>query len=240
VSHVPAEVVGPVPAGRVADAYDRMRRRILWALPTGLYLLGSTAGDRYNLMTVSWVTQASTEPKTVAVGVESSSVTHELVSRSGVFALTLLPRSERSVVRRFVKPVDDAEVDVERGSGTMRGQDILLAPNGAPVLAVAAGWIQCAVRHSVDIGSHTLFVGEVEDCGVGAPPPSPDSGAASPSPDSGAPPPSPDSGAPPPSPDSGAASPSPDSGAASPSPESGAALDGDLLRMEDTRMSYGG
>ena len=163
------EVVGPVPPGREADDYDRLRRKLLWALPTGLYVLGSRAGSRRNLMTISWVTQVSTDPKMVGAGIESTSVTHALVSDGGSFALSLLPRSQRAVVRRFVKPVEDSEFDEEAGSGTMNGEDVRLAPGGEPVLSVAAGWLWCALRDRLALGSHTLFVGEVADCGVGAP-----------------------------------------------------------------------
>ncbi|HXZ61842.1 MAG TPA: flavin reductase, partial [Acidimicrobiales bacterium] len=66
-------VIGPVPEGRDPQSYDRLRRRLLWALPTGLYVLGSRAGSNRNLMTISWVVQAATDPKMVAVGIESAS-----------------------------------------------------------------------------------------------------------------------------------------------------------------------
>ena len=65
---------GPGDGGR-AEEYDRLRRRVLWALPTGLFVVGSRAGDRRNLMTCNWVMQVATSPKLVAVAVESGSVT---------------------------------------------------------------------------------------------------------------------------------------------------------------------
>ena len=61
------------------------------------------------------------------------------------------------------------------------------AVTGSPVLTRAAAWLDCEVRHHVDLGSHVLFIGEV---------------VAVDGPDADAP--------------------------------------VDLLRMEDTRMSYGG
>ena len=38
-------------------AYDQHRRRVLWALPSGLYLVGSRQGDDVNLMTANLVVQ---------------------------------------------------------------------------------------------------------------------------------------------------------------------------------------
>ena len=50
-----------------ADELDRHRRRVLWALPTGLYLIGSRHGDEVNLMTANLVVQVCLEPKLVGV-----------------------------------------------------------------------------------------------------------------------------------------------------------------------------
>ena len=189
----PDRVIGPVPVGRDAADYDRMRRRLLWSLPTGLYVLGTRAGDRRNLMTISWVVQVAMRPKLLAVSVEDEAVTRALMSESGRFALTVLARAERAVVRRFVKPVQRVEIDAV-GVGTMQDEPVVATPSGLPVLQVAAGWFDCEVRHEVGLGSHVLFVGEVSDCGFGYPG----------------------------------------------DPDAPAGPPDELLRMEDTRMSYGG
>ena len=65
-----------MPAGRDRDTYDRLRRRVLWSMPSGLYVVGTRAGERRNLMTISWATQVAMEPKLVGIGVEAASVTH--------------------------------------------------------------------------------------------------------------------------------------------------------------------
>jgi flavin reductase (DIM6/NTAB) family NADH-FMN oxidoreductase RutF len=36
--------------------YDKLRRRVLWKMPSGLYVIGSRDGDRRNFMTANWVT----------------------------------------------------------------------------------------------------------------------------------------------------------------------------------------
>ncbi|HUI05256.1 MAG TPA: flavin reductase family protein [Acidimicrobiales bacterium] len=161
----PRAVVGPVPPGRDAPSYDRLRRRILWSMPSGLYVLGTRAGERRNLMTVSWVTQVATEPKLVAVAVERAAHSHGLLVEGGVFAVSLLPRSQRALVRLFAKPVLDAAVD-EDGVGTMHGEGVRAVATGAPVLDAASAYLDCEVRHTLELGSHTLFVGEVVACDV--------------------------------------------------------------------------
>jgi flavin reductase (DIM6/NTAB) family NADH-FMN oxidoreductase RutF len=165
-------VVGPVPGGRDPDAYDRLRRRILWAMPAGLYVVGSRGpegpdGVAHNLMTCNWCQQVSVRPKMVAVSIDREAVTAGLVRAGGAFSVNLIDREDRAIVRRYVKPVTDAAFDATGRVTSMAGQPTVQAATGAPILAGAAAWLDCEVRHEVPLGSHVLFVGEVVDAGVG-------------------------------------------------------------------------
>ena len=155
-----AQPVGPFPPGAEPDAYDRLRRRILWTMPSGLYVLGSRAGGRRNLMTISWALQVASDPKLLAVSVEAAAVTRALVGDGRVFALSILKREDRAVVRKFAKPLDD-----DGDPATLGGYAVHPATTGAPILDMAAAWLDCEVRHELDLGSHTLFLGEIVDCG---------------------------------------------------------------------------
>jgi flavin reductase (DIM6/NTAB) family NADH-FMN oxidoreductase RutF len=157
-------IVGPVPDGRDADDYDKLRRRVLWTMPYGLYVLGTRAGDRRNGMTLNWATQVSFDPKLIAVSVEKEAFTHELLLEGGVFALNLVDREDRAIVRKFTKPV---EVDLE--ARTMNGFAFHDGLSGAPVLDQAVAYVDCRVRQKVDLGAHTLFLGEVVDAGFQKP-----------------------------------------------------------------------
>ena len=175
--------IGPYPPGvdsdETRDEYDRMRRRVLWTLPYGLYIVGSRAGERRNGMTINWVSQVSFEPKLLAIGVEKAAFTHELITEGGVFALNTVAREDRAIVRKFTKPVE-----VE--GTTLNGFPFHDGVTGAPILDQAPAYLDCEVRQAVEVGNHTLFIGEVVDAGFQA------------------------------------------------------AEDTEVLRMEDTRMNYGG
>ncbi len=193
---------GPFPADRDHDEYDRQRRRVLWSLPTGLFVLGSRAGAERNMMTCNWVMQVATTPKLVAVAVEHGSVTRRLVEDGGGFAVSVLPRSARAVVRRFVKPADSVVLDPDGRAVTIQGEPVREVTGGFPCLTVARSWLACEVRHLLRwdgdppdaVASHVLFIGEVVDVGESGP----------------------------------------EGGDPAPADESG------VLRMEDTRMNYGG
>ncbi|HZQ27289.1 MAG TPA: flavin reductase family protein [Acidimicrobiales bacterium] len=153
--------VGPFPPGADPVEYDKLRRRVLWKMPSGLFVVGTRAGDRRNLMTLNWAGQVSSEPKLLAISVEKPAVTHELLVEGQLFALNIVDREDRAIVRKFTKPV----VVEGDGARTANGFPIHDAPTGAPVLDQAVAWVDCEVRHSFDLGSHTLFVGEVVACG---------------------------------------------------------------------------
>ena len=47
----------------------------------------------------------------------------------------------------------------------LNGRAVRAGTTGAPVFDEAIAWMDCEVRHSLDLGTHTLFVGEVVDRG---------------------------------------------------------------------------
>ncbi len=159
---VQSGIVGPVPEGRDAEEYDKLRRRVLWTMPAGLYVIGSRAGERRNAMTANWAAQVSSDPKLLAVSVEKPALTHELIGEGRVFSVNVLDREDRAIVRKFTKPV---EVDGQ----ALNGFPFHDGPTGAPILDQAVAWVDCRVHSSVDLGSHTLFLGEVVDAGFQKP-----------------------------------------------------------------------
>ena len=150
--------VPPFPEGADPDEYDRLRRRVLWKMPSGLYVVGSTdKGERRNGMTLNWTTQVSSDPKWLGVSVENEAVTHELIEAGGVFSLCIIDREDRAIIRKFTKPVD-----VDLAAHTMNDVPYFDGPaTGAPVLAQSVAYLECEVRHPVAVGDHTLFLGEI-------------------------------------------------------------------------------
>jgi flavin reductase (DIM6/NTAB) family NADH-FMN oxidoreductase RutF len=174
-------LVGPFPPGVDPEDYDKLRRRVLWSMPSGLFVIGSRAGDRRNLMTANWATQVSFAPKLLAVSVEHEALTSELITEGRIFSLSIVDREDRAIVRKFVKPVE-----YDEASQTLNGFRFHDATTGAPILDQALAYVDCELRERLPVGDHILFVGEVVEAAFQG-----------------------DEGTPP-------------------------------LRMEDTRMSYGG
>jgi flavin reductase (DIM6/NTAB) family NADH-FMN oxidoreductase RutF len=128
--------------------------------PYGVFLVGSRAGDRLNLMTANWGTQCSFEPKLYTVFVERDAYTRRLIDEGGVFSISLLPPDSEAVVSHFTKP---AEV-----VGNKLGEyEYFPGPEtGAPIYAGAVAWFECRVIETRETGDHIQYVGEVVNGGV--------------------------------------------------------------------------
>ena len=141
-----------------------MRRRALWTMPYGLYLVGSRAGDRRNLMTLNWATQVASSRSCSASASRSRRSPTSWSAEGGVFSLGTIDREDRAIVRKFTKPVE-IELDADGEPGTANGFAFHAEATGAPILDQAPAWFDCEVRQAVDLGEHTFFIGEVVACG---------------------------------------------------------------------------
>jgi flavin reductase (DIM6/NTAB) family NADH-FMN oxidoreductase RutF len=138
---------------------DEQLNKLTWKIPNALVLIGSRAGDERNAMTASWVTQLSMEPVLIGVGVDNDAVTHRLIAAGGSFTVNLWDAEDTKVFVKFSKPAADDGV-------TLNGRAVHAATTGAPVFDDALAWMDCAVRHTLALGTHTLFVGEVVDAAI--------------------------------------------------------------------------
>lgn len=133
---------------------EELLNRVTWKIPNALVLIGSRAGEERNGMTATWVTQLSMEPVLIGVGIDKNAVTHRLISEGGSFTVNLWSSDDTKVFVKFSKPATYE-------GAALNGRPVHDAPSGAPVFDEAIAWIDCEVRNSLDLGTHTLFVGEI-------------------------------------------------------------------------------
>ncbi len=133
--------------------------KVTWKIPNALALIGSASGEEWNGMTASWITQLSMEPVLIGVAVDNKALTHRLISEGGSFTVNLWSPEDTRVFVKFSKPA-------VREGDTLNGRPVRVGATGAPVFEEAVAWMDCEVRHAIDFGTHTLFVGEIVDCGL--------------------------------------------------------------------------
>ncbi len=138
---------------------DELVNKVTWKIPNALVLVGSRSGDEWNAMTTSWVTQLSMEPVLMGISVDNKAVTHRLISASGVFTVNLWSSEDTRVFIKFSKPAAFED-------GALNGRPVRTEVTGAPVFEEALAWIECEVRQATDLGTHTLFIGEMVGAGI--------------------------------------------------------------------------
>jgi flavin reductase (DIM6/NTAB) family NADH-FMN oxidoreductase RutF len=138
---------------------DATLNKVTWKIPNALALVGSRAGDDWNAMTTSWITQLSMEPVLIGVGVDNSAVTHRLITDGGSFTVNLWSADDTRPFVKFSKPA------TKQGMA-LNERPIREGVTGAPIFEEAIAWMECELRSRHDFGTHTLFVGEIVDAAV--------------------------------------------------------------------------
>ncbi len=138
----------------MADLDPTLVNNVTWRIPNALVIIGSRAGDKRNAMTASWVTQMAMEPVLIGVSVQEEAVTTELIRAGGSFSVNLWDAADARVMVKYAKPADVVD-------GAIKSRPVRDAPSGVPVFDDAVAWMDCEVRHTLELGSHVLFVGEL-------------------------------------------------------------------------------
>ncbi len=123
-----------------------------WA--SGVTIVTSRDGDEVRGMTVSAFSSVSLDPPLVLVCADRSSDTRRVIDRSGVFAVHVLGREQRTLSALFA--------DKSREAERFRDLPFETATTGAPILAGALVALDCRVVARHEAGDHLIYVGRVE------------------------------------------------------------------------------
>ncbi|OHB75637.1 MAG: hypothetical protein A2Z34_03320 [Planctomycetes bacterium RBG_16_59_8] len=115
-------------------------------------------GSTYGLA-VAWASRVSFKPPLLMVSIGTERYTHDMIAKSGIFAVNVMDRSEIDLVRLFGST---SGKDQDKFAGVSHSRKA----TGAPILAAAAASFDCRVVHQYAAGDHTLFVGEILDAAL--------------------------------------------------------------------------
>jgi flavin reductase (DIM6/NTAB) family NADH-FMN oxidoreductase RutF len=130
------------------EAYRLAMRRVA----ASVTVITAGYADRLHGMTATAVTSVSADPPTLLIVVNRSAKSHEFVSRSGRFAVNILDESQVEVARRFA--LDVAE--------KFAGLAYTLDAEGRPMIDGAVASFACISTATLEVATHTVFVGRVE------------------------------------------------------------------------------
>lgn len=159
------DAVVPEDAGGIGEAVDRSVtaqefRATLGLFATGVTVVTTAYEDILHGMTANAVASVSLDPLLVLVCVDRRAGMHDLMARSGVFAVTVLAHDQEELSRYFASP--------RRPAGTDQFSGVPWAPGPAttsPVLTDGLGYVDCRVTQVHDGGDHSIFLGEVLELG---------------------------------------------------------------------------
>jgi len=138
-----------------------MDLKALYKLGYGLYVVCSRKGDKLNGQIVNTVFQITSEPPTIAVSINKSNLTHEFIKASKVFTASVL--------------CQDTPLAFIGHFGFKSGRDIdkfkdinyKIGETQAPVVIDnVVAYLEAKVTQEVDVGTHTVFIGEVVNADV--------------------------------------------------------------------------
>jgi len=133
-----------------------MDTKALYLISYGMYIVCSKKGDKINGQTANTVIQVASEPPMISVCINKQNLTHEFIEDSKVFTASILSQN--------------APLKLIGGFGFKSGRDVnkfegikyKLGQSGAPVILDSTlGYLEAKVINSIDMKTHTIFVGEL-------------------------------------------------------------------------------
>jgi flavin reductase (DIM6/NTAB) family NADH-FMN oxidoreductase RutF/rubredoxin len=135
-----------------------MKLRAFHKLSYGLYLVASVHEGKKAGYIANTVFQVTSKPPLIAISCHKDNRSTEVIRKSGIFSVSVLKK--------------ELDVKIIGDFGFMSGdeldkfnqRELITAATGAPVvLNEAVAWFDCKVHQEVDLGSHWLVIGEVQD-----------------------------------------------------------------------------
>ena len=138
-----------------------MNTKALYKLGYGLYVVCSKKGDKLNGQIANTVFQITSEPPTIAVSINKDNLTHEFIKESKVLAVSVLSQdTPLSFIGHF-------GFKSGRDIDKLEGINYKIGETKAPVVTDnALSYLEAKVIQEVDVGTHTIFIGELTGADV--------------------------------------------------------------------------
>jgi len=133
-----------------------MDLKVLRHCTYGLYVIGSRKGDRLNGQIANTVFQVASDPPTIAVSINKQNLTHEFINEGKVFTVSILSQdTPLSFIGHF---------GFKSGRDIDKFKDVNYKLGEAEVPIIldhGVAYLEARVINQVDVGTHTIFIGEL-------------------------------------------------------------------------------
>lgn len=134
---------------------QKMDLKVFRDLSYGLYIVTSRNGDRLNGQIINTAIQVTSDPARVAVIINKKNLTHEFIDKSKVFALSVLV--ETTPITFIGLFGFKSGRDIDKLSKTQFKEGVTKCPL---VTEYCLSVLEAKVVDQIDLGSHTIFIGE--------------------------------------------------------------------------------
>lgn len=139
-----------------------MDKKAMYKLSYGLFVLTAREGDKDNGCIINTAIQAASEPNQMSICVNKANYTHDMIMRTGLFTVSVISRkADFELFRRFGFQTGREVDKFADFSDCKRGANNILYVTGG-----TNAYISVKVNKTEDLGSHTMFVGEITDMEV--------------------------------------------------------------------------
>ena len=140
---------------------SKINEKAFYNIGYGLYIVGSVKDGKPNAQAANTVFQVTAEPPTIAVSINKKNLTHEYIKDSGVFSVSILSQDTP------LPFIANFGFSSGRDRNKFEGVEYKEGKTGAPiVLENAIAFIEARVIEELSVGTHTIFVGQVESADV--------------------------------------------------------------------------
>ena len=139
-----------------------MDRKAMYKLSYGLFILTAKEAEKDNGCIINTAIQAASEPNQLSICVNKANYTHDMIQRTGKFTVSVLSQN--------------AQFELFKHFGFQSGRDTnkfktfekcARGTNGIYYITEGTNaYISVTVNKTEDLGSHTMFIGEITDMEV--------------------------------------------------------------------------
>lgn len=136
-----------------------------WIMPKPALVIGSYSSQGVpDIMTAAWAGIASSDPLSIAVSIRPSRLTYENIMATRCFTVSV-PSAQYVAHMDYVGVVSGRDEDKFKKLGltAVKGEYL-----NAPYVGEFPIVIECEVTHTIELGTHTQFIGKVIDTKIDA------------------------------------------------------------------------
>ncbi|MFC2069368.1 flavin reductase family protein [Chloroflexota bacterium] len=135
-------------------------RGLIYPMPA--FLVGTNVDSKPNFMTVAWGGIANGEPPMISMAIRPNRYTHKGIRQSSAFSVNI-PSTDMVQETDYCGIVSGIKVDK---MNVCKFKVFYGKTDGAPLIEQCPVNLECKVIHFLNLGSHSLIIGEIEETHV--------------------------------------------------------------------------